>query len=36
VLDLVHAGFDLASFGLSSKALEETYFAQVSGAKAAP
>jgi len=36
VRDLVHAGFDLASFGLSSKALEETYFAQVSGAKAAP
>jgi len=29
VRDLVHAGFDVASFGASTKALEESYFAQV-------
>jgi ABC-2 type transport system ATP-binding protein len=35
IRDLVNAGFDVASFGLSSKALEETYFAQVQRAAAA-
>jgi ABC-2 type transport system ATP-binding protein len=36
IRDLVNAGFDVASFGLSTKALEETYFAQVSRAGVAP
>jgi ABC-2 type transport system ATP-binding protein len=36
IRDLVGAGFDVASFGLSTKALEETYFAQVSRAGAMP
>ena len=29
VRDLVNAGFDVAGFGASTKALEESYFAQV-------
>lgn len=32
IRDLVKAGFDVSSFGESTRALEETYFAQVGGA----
>jgi ABC-2 type transport system ATP-binding protein len=33
VRDLVQGGFDLSSFGESTKALEDAYFAGISGAK---
>ena len=34
VRDLVSSGFDVASFGESTKALEETYFAQIANSGA--